>query len=49
MKLFGTVRWAVGGLLFLGGMINYLDRAALSVAVFVRAPAGSGRLAIARS
>jgi D-galactonate transporter len=32
MKLFGTVRWAVVGLLFLGGMINYLDRAALSVA-----------------
>ncbi|WP_428542558.1 MFS transporter [Rhodopila sp.] len=32
MKLFGTVRWAVVGLLFLGGMISYLDRAALSVA-----------------
>ena len=32
MKLFGTVRWVVVGLLFLGGMINYLDRAALSVA-----------------
>ncbi|MEO9191742.1 MAG: MFS transporter [Acetobacteraceae bacterium] len=32
MRLFGTVRWAVVGLLFLGGMINYLDRAALSVA-----------------
>src|ERR1700733_5893712 len=32
MKLFGTVRWAVVGLLFLGGMINYLDRAALSIA-----------------
>ena len=32
MKLFGTVRWAVVGLLFLGGMINYLDRAAMSVA-----------------
>ena len=32
MKLFGTARWAVVGLLFLGGMINYLDRAALSIA-----------------
>jgi ACS family hexuronate transporter-like MFS transporter len=32
MQLFGTVRWAVVGLLFLGGMINYLDRAALSIA-----------------
>jgi MFS transporter, ACS family, hexuronate transporter len=32
MRLFGTVRWAVVGLLFLGGMINYLDRAALSIA-----------------
>lgn len=25
-------RWVVGGLMFLGGMINYLDRSALSVA-----------------
>jgi len=25
-------RWLVGGLMFLGGMINYLDRSALSVA-----------------
>ncbi len=32
MKLFGTARWTVVGLLFLGGMINYLDRSALSVA-----------------
>jgi MFS transporter, ACS family, hexuronate transporter len=32
MRLFGTVRWTVVGLLFLGGMINYLDRSALSVA-----------------
>lgn len=32
MKLFGTIRWGVVGLLFLGGMINYLDRSALSVA-----------------
>ena len=33
MKLFGSVRWAVVGLLFLGGMINYLDRAALALSV----------------
>jgi D-galactonate transporter len=32
MKLFGTVRWTVVALLFLGGMINYLDRSAISVA-----------------
>ncbi|MGH7043904.1 MAG: MFS transporter [Acetobacteraceae bacterium] len=32
MKMFGTVRWMVVTLLFFGGMINYLDRAAISVA-----------------
>jgi MFS transporter, ACS family, hexuronate transporter len=32
MKLFGTVRWTVVALLFLGGMINYLDRSAIAVA-----------------
>jgi len=32
MKLFGTVRWAVVALLFVGGMINYLDRSAIAVA-----------------
>jgi ACS family hexuronate transporter-like MFS transporter len=32
MTLFGTVRWTVVGLLFLGGMINYLDRSAIAVA-----------------
>ena len=30
--LAGRVRWALAGLLFLAGMINYMDRAALSVA-----------------
>jgi len=32
MKMFGTVRWTVVALLFLGGMINYLDRSAIAVA-----------------
>ena len=32
MTMFGTVRWTVVALLFLGGMINYLDRSAISVA-----------------
>lgn len=32
MKMFGTVRWVVVALLFLGGMINYLDRSAIAVA-----------------
>jgi len=32
MTLFGTVRWTVVALLFLGGMINYLDRSAISIA-----------------
>lgn len=30
--MFTQARWLVGGLMFLGGMINYLDRSALSVA-----------------
>lgn len=30
--MFTRARWLVGGLMFLGGMINYLDRSALSVA-----------------
>src|ERR1700739_1757828 len=32
MKLFGTVRWVVVALLFVGGMINYLDRSAIAIA-----------------
>ena len=32
MTMFGTVRWTVVALLFLGGMINYLDRSAIAVA-----------------
>jgi ACS family hexuronate transporter-like MFS transporter len=32
MKIFGTVRWAVVAMLFLGGMINYLDRSAIAIA-----------------
>lgn len=32
MKMFGTVRWTVVAMLFLGGMINYLDRSAIAVA-----------------
>lgn len=32
MKMFGTVRWTVVALLFIGGMINYLDRSAIAVA-----------------
>ena len=32
MKMPGDVRWTVLGLLFLGGMINYLDRSAIGVA-----------------
>ena len=32
MKMLGDVRWTVLGLLFLGGMINYLDRSAIGVA-----------------
>jgi len=32
MKMFGTVRWVVVALLFVGGMINYLDRSAIAVA-----------------
>ena len=29
MKMPGDARWTVLGLLFLGGMINYLDRSAI--------------------
>jgi MFS family permease len=32
MRITGAVRWSVVGLLFLGGMINYLDRSAIAVA-----------------
>ena len=32
MKMPGDVRWTVLGLLFVGGMINYLDRSAIGVA-----------------
>ena len=32
MKMPGDARWTVLGLLFLGGMINYLDRSAIGVA-----------------
>ena len=32
MKMPGHVRWTVLGLLFVGGMINYLDRSAIGVA-----------------
>jgi len=32
MKMPGEVRWTVLGLLFVGGMINYLDRSAIGVA-----------------
>jgi ACS family hexuronate transporter-like MFS transporter len=32
MTMFGTVRWTVVAFLFLGGMINYLDRSAIAVA-----------------
>src|SRR5436189_295379 len=32
MKMPGDVRWTVLVMLFLGGMINYLDRAAIAVA-----------------
>jgi MFS transporter, ACS family, hexuronate transporter len=32
MKMPGDARWTVLGLLFVGGMINYLDRSAIGVA-----------------